>query len=446
MPFGPRAPPARAGTRGRSRARWRALVVGATVAGTGLTAFEALKQLLVPQISLWESHILTIGAGAVLGALAFLLVMRRHERLLQELEQAERQFRDLVEHTSDWIWQIDERRRYVYVSPRIEQLLGYRPEELLGRTPFEFMPREEAGRVEAAFAELEARREPISLLENTNLGRDGRRAILETSALPLFDADGTFRGYRGIDRDITERRRVEQERELFLHTISHDLRAPLALIQGHAQLLERKAAAAHAAPGLARSIHLVREGARRMDLLLRDLVDVARSGSGQLVLERRPLDLVGFLEEVLQRNEGVLARARVFVHVPAGLPAVEADPERLERIVVNLLSNALKYSPGQAPVRVSARPEGEALVVSISDLGQGIAEEDVPHLFDAYYRAPAARHGAEGLGLGLYIVRTLVEAHGGRVWVQSRRGVGSTFSFALPAHKRGSLQPEPAPL
>ena len=134
------------------------------------------------------------------------------ERKLAELaiRASEERFRNLVETTSDWIWEVDEAGRYTYVSPRIRDLVGYEAEELLGKTPFDLMPEDEARRIRAAFAEFIKERKPFRSLENTNRHKDGRDVILETSGVPVFDDAGVFRGFRGIDRDITERRQAEE--------------------------------------------------------------------------------------------------------------------------------------------------------------------------------------------------------------------------------------------
>ena len=132
------------------------------------------------------------------------------KRAEEALRENEEKFRNLVENTSDWVWEIDERNHYTYVSPRVREILGYAPEEVLGKTPFDLMPLEEAKRVAEVIAPVTGRTEPFVLLENVNLHNDGHRVILETSAAPVFDSQGVFRGYRGIDRDITKRKRAEE--------------------------------------------------------------------------------------------------------------------------------------------------------------------------------------------------------------------------------------------
>jgi len=169
-------------------------------------------------------------------------------------------------------------------------------------------------------------------------------------------------------------------------------------------------------------------------MMIQDLVDSARQEGGDIQLDRTPLPLRAFLAELLDQAGGMLDTERIRLDAPAELPPAHADPERLERIVLNLLSNALKYSPSDSTVTVSVRPQGSDLVVAVADRGTGIEPDDVPRLFERYFRARTGRRSG-GVGLGLHIARTLVEAHGGRIWVESERGVGSTFSFTLPRYE-----------
>jgi signal transduction histidine kinase len=172
--------------------------------------------------------------------------------------------------------------------------------------------------------------------------------------------------------------------------------------------------------------------------MIQDLVDAARQEGGQLHLERQPVLLQTYLPELFQRATTVMETSRVRLDLPGDLPAVFADYNRLERIITNLLSNALKYSGPGAPVLVRARRIAAEVEVAVIDQGRGIAPDDLPHLFERFYRAKGER-ATEGIGLGLYITKQLVEAHGGRIWVESEVGNGSTFMFTLPlAHGEGA--------
>jgi two-component system, OmpR family, phosphate regulon sensor histidine kinase PhoR len=230
--------------------------------------------------------------------------------------------------------------------------------------------------------------------------------------------------------DITERKRAESFARQYVHTISHDLRNPLMAILGHVELLRMASTATAAGEQARKSLDAIGRAAHRIDVMVQDLVDSARLEAGAIELHRQPVELGVFLRDVLEEVAGALAVDRVRVELPEGLPRLDADPDRLERILVNLLSNALKYSPPTAPVRVSAERDGLRTVISVTDLGRGIDAEDLARVFDPYFRTAAGRE-AGGLGLGLHITRMLVEAHGGWIRVESEPGAGSRFSFTL---------------
>ena len=244
-----------------------------------------------------------------------------------------------------------------------------------------------------------------------------------------------------FSRMAAEIRLREERREEDMHIVSHDLRAPLAAIRGHAQLLELMLKKARIDRQATRSVEAIITGSTRMNAMIEDLVDTARVDSGQLELNSVPLDLHSFVLNLIERLVGVLETERIRVQAPEGLPRVLADPDRLERILMNLISNALKYSnPGTEVTVRLAQLDGD-VVTSVSDRGPGIPPEELPLLFQRFRRTPEARERREGLGLGLYITKTLVEAHGGRIWVESEAGRGSTFYFTMPI--AGGVHVEP---
>jgi len=179
------------------------------------------------------------------------------------------------------------------------------------------------------------------------------------------------------------------------------------------------------------SIEAILLGTHQMNVMIADLVDAARQESRQLHLRLAPVDLRLFLPDLLRRSKAVLDVERITLDLPAVLPEVLADIDRLERIFLNLLSNALKYSSPGTRVRVTARPTDGEVAISVADIGPGIAPEDLPYLFERFYRGKGVRK-TEGLGLGLFITKMLVEAHGGHIRAESEPGKGSTFEFTLP--------------
>jgi len=233
-----------------------------------------------------------------------------------------------------------------------------------------------------------------------------------------------------LDVTIRRLRETTEQREDLLRAVSHDLRNPLQIVMLQAQRLLR----AGEGERVARPAEAVLAATRRMDRMLRDLSDSARTEAGTLELVCAPVELRPFVAGILETSDGVLDAARVENGIPPVLPPVRADPDRLDRILTNLIGNALKYSQGRVSVHAEAAADGASVRVSVADRGKGIGEGDLPRIFDRYYRGQ--RHEGEGLGLGLFIVRKLVEAHGGRIWAVSRPGEGSTFTFTLPVAAR----------
>jgi signal transduction histidine kinase len=230
-----------------------------------------------------------------------------------------------------------------------------------------------------------------------------------------------------------------RQREDLLHVVSHDLRAPLTALVGQAALLGKRSGGDGF---VAARVEAILRCASRMDAMLEDLVDSAREASKQLRLQMAPIDVGAHLSELLDRSASLLEvdRVRLVLDEDRGLVA-RADPNRLDRIVMNLLSNGLKYSPSGSPVELRATARGGWITISVADHGPGIPTEDLPHVFDRFYRGrrTAARGG---LGIGLYSVRLLVEAHGGTVRVEPGQQGGTIFHVALPAslgsgHARG---------
>jgi len=332
----------------------------------------------------------------------------------------------------------DSAAHIVRMNRAAEQLLGFTRDEYNAMSPVE---REEALRIETSAGQPVALEqtavaralhgEAVVDYRETIRRRDGTIRELLDSSGPIRDQQGHIVGAVRDLSDVTPLVELQEQREDILRAVSHDLRNPLGAVLGQAQICERRLAQA----GLERerqSAAAVISSAQRMNTMIQDLVDAARSESGQLELKREPVDLRAFAFGLKERLAASLDMGRIEVQVPEGLPPVSADPARLERILTNLWSNALKYSAPGTPVTVSARREDGMVITSVTDRGPGIPPDDLPHLFERYFRAGAGRERREGVGLGLYITRRLVEAHGGGIWVESEVGQGSTFSFTLP--------------
>ena len=255
-------------------------------------------------------------------------------------------------------------------------------------------------------------------------------AAVLAAATPIVSRAGKTVGAVAVITDITERRQVERFREDYVHIVSHDLRQPLTVVSGMAQWLQRRLAQTGTEQEANAAGRIV-VSAQRMQSMITDLVESARLESGQIEIQRAPLDVLAVVRGVVDRVGSAEDQARVQVEAPEPVPPVPADRDRLERVIINLITNALKYSPVDRPVVVRVGRSEDAATIAVTDRGGGIPAADIPHIFDRFYRAKTGKK-AEGLGLGLYIARLIVEAHGGRIWVESELGKGSTFGISLP--------------
>lgn len=258
--------------------------------------------------------------------------------------------------------------------------------------------------------------------------RTPRRVVVSGSSIQ--DKAGRLSLALILVRDVTKLRELEQLKEQFVSLISHDLRTPLNAIVGYAELLSMGTAQDDPQKQVGLTEGIVR-GARQMNSMIDELDESTRLEAGVMKLRKRPADLIALVSEAIEAIPSASARSRVRIDAEENLPQVRVDTGRARRVITNLVSNALKYSPPETPVTIRIEPRESEVVVAVTDLGPGIAPEDEPHLFERFFRAKTDNR-VEGLGLGLYITRLIVDAHGGRIWVDTQTGKGSTFAFALP--------------
>ena len=261
-------------------------------------------------------------------------------------------------------------------------------------------------------------------------------AWVSTSAAPVRTPEGKMLGAVATFTDITRMHEIQEQQSDLIHAVSHDLRTPLTVVLGHAQVISMALAGSKRYGRRKDSADAIVLAARQMDSTIRDLVDSARMEAGQLELDRTDVDLPGVVYHLKEHLAGALEVERIRVEVAKDCAPVFADRNRLERILLNLFTNALKYSDPDTEVTVTVGRWFDEVVTSVSDRGPGIPREDLPKLFQKFGRTRQGRSRRDSLGFGLYIARGLVEAHGGRIWVESEVGEGSSFSFALPIVER----------
>lgn len=349
------------------------------------------------------------------------------------LQDSEERFRSVVETAGDAVISIDADGNTVYWNRAAETIFGYEAGEMIGKPITEIMPE----RFRSPHMEGMARatttgetRMVGNTVEMSGLRKDGSEFPLELSLATWKSRGSTF--FTAVVRDITERKKVDELKDEFIGLVSHELRSPLTVVIGavHTALTEME----RLSPEDTRQ--LLEDAAAEADILshlLGNLLELSRAQANRLVLYVEPLDMRtlihGMMDKVGPRHPGHGFTASV----PRGLPPVYADRLRVERILYNLVENAAKYSPRGEQIRVSVKRDRERLTVGVSDRGIGMSIEQQATLFRPFQRLEdSVRAGVKGIGLGLLVCRRLVEAHGGRIWVESEPGKGSTFYFTLP--------------
>jgi PAS domain S-box-containing protein len=248
---------------------------------------------------------------------------------------------------------------------------------------------------------------------------------------PLVNAEGNLVNVIATVRDITRFREAEELKSTFISVISHELKTPVALIKGYVSTLRREDATWDRKV-VKDSLQVIEEEADRLTQLIENLLDASRLQAGGLSINMTDVSLNNIAERIADRFRTQSSQHTILVDFPPDFPVVLADEERISQVISNLLSNAIKYSPQGGEIRVSGQVRPDHVIVCVSDQGPGIAPDDIPHVFDRFYRSSAATRTTKGAGLGLYLARAVIDAHRGRIWVDPKPGDGARVCFSLP--------------
>ncbi|HZG69071.1 MAG TPA: PAS domain-containing sensor histidine kinase [Herpetosiphonaceae bacterium] len=336
---------------------------------------------------------------------------------------------------------LDQGDRITFINAAAERMLGWREAEVRGLAADAVLHGPDAESEREPFPSLDVSRSGMTSRNDHTLFRrkDGTTFPVAYSAAPIVVDEQVVGTVVAFD-DQTEVQRLHQMQEDYLALLSHDLRTPLAAVIGHAQLLLRQLEQA-ALERARRSAEAIVTSSATMTRMLQDVLDGHQLQAGHGELQLAPIDLTELVTLSIDENMLPAERERIKVEAVELIPIV-ADAIRLERVIVNLLTNACKYSAPTDPVMVRVFRIGRDAMISVTDQGVGVDADDLAHLFDKHYRAKTAGT-TQGLGLGLFGSRLIVEAHGGRIWAQSAVAAGSTFLVSLPAGEPSPSANEP---
>jgi signal transduction histidine kinase len=247
---------------------------------------------------------------------------------------------------------------------------------------------------------------------------------------PLLAPDGSLRNVIATVRDITKFRNAEQIKNTFVSIVSHELKTPVALIKGYVSTLRREDAKWDKAI-VKDSLKVIEEEADHLAAMIEDLLDASRLQAGGLTPNLSDFSLPALADRLAERFRTQTDHHNIVVDFPNKFPIILADENRISQVIANLLSNAIKYAPG-GEICISGQVRPGQVIVTVSDQGSGIDPADIPYIFDRFYRSDQAVRKTKGAGLGLYLAKAVVEAHGGRIWVDTQPGSGARICFSLP--------------
>ncbi len=381
------------------------------------------------------------------------------KRAEQSLRESEERFRSLVETTSDWVWETDTNGVYTYASHRVADVLGYAPEEIVGKTLFDLMPSGTAEAVTAEFRACAEAAKPFLRKEYVKVSKDGRTIVAESSGAPAFGENGGLRGYRGVDRDITEIKRAQAEQANLQEQlqqamkmeaigqlaggVAHDFNNLLTVIIGNVDLARLEFKETDPAMAFFEPIFSAAESAAG---LTRQLLAFAR----RQLIQPKILSLNELVGKFIRSFVSLLGEdVALRTSLDPGLFLVRVDPGQIEQILVNLATNARAAMPSGGEILIetsnayldaeycSSHAEtapGEYALLAVSDSGTGMDEETKSHIFEPFFTTkPAGR----GTGLGLATVFGIVKQSRGLIEVYSERGRGTQFKIYLPRAVEG---------
>ncbi len=410
--------------------RWRILALVATI----LLALSAVGVPFARQIGMrWEAAEMRVQKARDE------LEARVIERTAQ-LRQSEERLRSIINNTTSVIYLKDVEGHYLLVNRRFEQLFSWKNEELSGKTDYDIFPDHVAAALQANDRVAYERQEAVEF-EEQYPQRDGLHSYISVK-FPLRDESSRIYGICGLSTDITERKNVEKElrridnlKSEFIATAAHELHTPLAAIMGYSELLlsERDVRSETAREYL----QTIFAKAVLLERLVDQLLDLSHVASGLVVfLEKEPVDIAGEIRDHVVRFQRSYRDHHFISHGLENPLLMLVDRVKFLQVIDNILGNAVKFSPEGREIIVSCQASDTEVRITVRDQGIGMSSEQVERAFDRFYRADVSETAKQGLGLGLTLARSIIEAHGGTILLESELGKGSTVCCILPRHDR----------
>ncbi len=361
--------------------------------------------------------------------LAFITVYVINRSYLKAVRRAQE---TIVESLTDGIFGVDEHQKIVLFNHGLEKLTGVLAKNAIGQPVDTMLPLYDGVTTVpfAAYSQIPENSTQKLLKFHSNNNTEIPLAL----TLAPIDFGNVGRGFLVTLHNLSKEKQLEEMKVDFVSMAAHELRTPLTAIRGYASLLQM-----HYSTKLEDSakVLLIRLIVSTTNLanLIDNLLIVSRIERNSMTLDIKPIDLSIIIKDIFEsfKQQAQTRRQQYALNIPVHLPLVMADPFRIGQVFINLISNAINYTPEEGAISITVTNKNNLLEVTIKDNGEGIPEEAIPRLFTKFFRVSGSlEQGSKGTGLGLYITRSIVEMHKGKIWAESTLGKGSTFTFTLP--------------
>lgn len=347
------------------------------------------------------------------------------EKLKREKEFSER----LITNISDGIFAFDKKCRYTLWNNGMEKITGLKKEEILGKVAFNVFPfLKEVGEDYSFYKALSGKNAVTKDSEYT-ISQTGKQGFFDASYSPLFGDNGEVTGGFAVIHDVTERKELEKRKDEFMSIASHELKTPITTVKVFAQII-RKIINKQKNKNLNYYLTKMNDQIDKMTELIGDLLDVSKIQAGKLELRKENFDLNELIKDTIKSMQKM---TKIKIEINGWIDnKIFADRHRIGQVLINLINNAIKYSPDGNKIIVQILPRSDKVTIGIEDFGIGIEEKHKAKIFDRFFQITTEPSASSGLGMGLYISSEIVKRHKGKIWVESKKDKGSIFYFTIP--------------
>lgn len=346
---------------------------------------------------------------------------------IETLLESEKRFQNVAESTGDWIWETNAEGQYIYASPVVEKVLGYKPEEVLSKYFYDFFQPQERVMLKRAVLDFFAQKQEFNKFPNKLVKKDGDVVDIEMTGIPITDKDGNLLGYRGVGRDITELRSAQESQRLaqlgkLVSDMAHEVNNPLQIISGRAQITMMNESLDEETM---ESMGIVQDQCQRAKSIVQRLLMFSKP-SKEEIKEFNVNEAIAFAVSLIE-HQFSLKKVKITKNFTSPIIPIKADEKQMQEIFLNLLRNAADAMPEGGDIIVSTYKEKDNVKINFTDTGEGIPEENLEKIFDPFFTTKE-----QGTGLGLSVCHGIIRAHGGELKYTSEIGKGTTATILLP--------------